>query len=149
MQLTPKQISFLEDLISQETTCIEKYERYSQMAFSGSLKNLFSDLANSEKSHKVTLEKIIGGCCPEFSNSQPQASTFSKFDYSTNDNRNSDSFLCKDSLSMEKHVSSVYDTSIFEMSDQCIRAALNHIQKEEQSHGESIYNYLSANSMYF
>lgn len=59
-----------------------------------------------------------------------------------------DSFLCNDALAMEKHVSSDYNTSIFEFRDQNARNTLNHIQKEEQEHGKMIYDYMSQNGMY-
>ena len=59
-----------------------------------------------------------------------------------------DAFLCGDALAMEKHVSSVYDTSIFEFSSPELRAALNHIQTEEQQHGEKLYAYMKCNNMY-
>ena len=59
-----------------------------------------------------------------------------------------DAYLCRDALSTEKHVSSVYDTSVFEFRDQPARDALGHIQSEEQEHGKQIYDYMSANGMY-
>lgn len=59
-----------------------------------------------------------------------------------------DKALCMDMLSTEKHVSSTYDTVIFECSDTNIRQVLNHIQKEEQEHGEQLFNYMQANGMY-
>ncbi|NMC57354.1 MAG: spore coat protein [Eubacteriaceae bacterium] len=59
-----------------------------------------------------------------------------------------DKALCMDMLSMEKHVSSTYDTVIFECSDTNIRQVLNHIQKEEQEHGEQLFKYMQANGMY-
>ena len=62
--------------------------------------------------------------------------------------KSKDAFLCKDALAMEKHVSSIYDTSIFEFSSPVLRDTLNHIQKEEQNHGEQIYQYMSKNGMY-
>lgn len=63
-------------------------------------------------------------------------------------NKQNDSYLCSDLLSTEKHVSSVYNTAIFEFKNTQIRDALNHIQKEEQQHGEEIYNYMAQNGMY-
>ena len=68
--------------------------------------------------------------------------------YESNQNKQQDSYLCTDALSTEKHVSSVYNTGIFEFKDPGIREALNHIQKEEQQHGEQIYNYMEINGMY-
>ena len=62
--------------------------------------------------------------------------------------KKNDAYLCKDALAMEKHVSSVYDMSVFEFSSPTLRDTLAHIQKEEQNHGEKLYNYLSCNNMY-
>lgn len=59
-----------------------------------------------------------------------------------------DAMLCKDMLMTEKYVSGAYDTAIFEFTDANVRQTLNHIQKEEQQHGEGIYNYLSSHGMY-
>lgn len=59
-----------------------------------------------------------------------------------------DKDLCSDMLMVEKYVSGAYDTAIFEMTDKNVRQVLNHIQKEEQEHGEGIYNYMKNNGMY-
>ncbi|MDD3202923.1 MAG: spore coat protein, partial [Pygmaiobacter massiliensis] len=55
---------------------------------------------------------------------------------------------CADALSTEKHVSSVYDTSVFEFAQPELRNALNHIQGEEQGHGKQIYDYMSSHGLY-
>lgn len=151
MQLNQKQTMLLEDLKAQEEICIQKYNNYSSMAYSGELKNLFNDLLNSEKTHFNTLNDILSGKQPNLSsNSSTQSSQpcNSKTTYSTVELKKQDEYLCKDALSMEKHVSSVYDVSIFEMADPSVRNALNHIQKEEQQHGEKLFCYMSCNSMY-
>lgn len=59
-----------------------------------------------------------------------------------------DKDLCSDMLSTEKYVSSAYDTAIFECTNASIRQVLNHIQKEEQEHGEQIFNYMYSHGMY-
>ena len=59
-----------------------------------------------------------------------------------------DAYLCKDALSGEKQVSSLYNTCVFEFKDASVRAALAHIQTEEQNHGKMIYDYMAANGMY-
>ncbi|MEG2144480.1 MAG: spore coat protein, partial [Oscillospiraceae bacterium] len=41
-----------------------------------------------------------------------------------------------------------YDTSIFEFKNKNVRDTLNHIQKEEQEHGEKIYGFMAQNGMY-
>ncbi|NLF84248.1 MAG: spore coat protein [Candidatus Gastranaerophilales bacterium] len=56
--------------------------------------------------------------------------------------------LVHDLLSTEKYVSSTYNTAIFEFNDSNIRQTLNHIQKEEQQHGEILYNYMKQNGAY-
>ena len=59
-----------------------------------------------------------------------------------------DKFLCQDALATEKHVSSLYNTSVFEFTSPTMRDTLAHIQKEEQNHGETLYSYMSVNGMY-
>ena len=51
-------------------------------------------------------------------------------------------------LSTEKHASALYDTSVFEFTAPNARKVLNHIQAEEQQHGEQLYSYMNANGMY-
>ena len=58
-----------------------------------------------------------------------------------------DAYLCQDALSMEKHVSGVYNMSIFEFRAPQARDVLSHLQKEEQQHGEMLYGYMSRNGM--
>jgi rubrerythrin len=59
-----------------------------------------------------------------------------------------DKYLCTDSLTMEKYVSGLYDTAIFEFVNLKNRDALNYIQKQEQQHGQKIYAYMAKNGMY-
>jgi len=59
-----------------------------------------------------------------------------------------DKYLCQDGLTMEKYVSGIYDTAIFEFTNSQNREALNYIQKQEQQHGEWIYNFMAQNGMY-
>lgn len=61
---------------------------------------------------------------------------------------NTDKVLLQDMLSTEKYVSSAYDTSIFEAAQPTVRQALQHIQKEEQQHGEQIFQYMNSHGMY-
>ncbi|MFY9173840.1 MAG: spore coat protein [Peptococcia bacterium] len=62
--------------------------------------------------------------------------------------KNLEEYICTDLLSTEKYVSSTYDTAIFEFTNPQIRQVLNHIQKEEQQHGEEIFLYMQSNGMY-
>lgn len=60
----------------------------------------------------------------------------------------SDKDLCSDMLTFEKHVSGTYDTAIFEFRDPQVRSVLNHIQKEEQQHGEAIFKFMEKKGWY-
>jgi len=62
--------------------------------------------------------------------------------------QNSDKDLCTDLLMTEKYVSGAYNTAIFEFGNTQVRDVLNHIQKEEQQHGESIFKYMESKGMY-
>ena len=150
MTLTPKETSLLTDLKSQEQLCIEKYGKYSNEACDPELKKLFSSIKSTEEGHLSTITRIMGGeevamAAPPTAASQKQSFTPSSCPA---DAKTKDSFLCKDALTMEKHVSSLYDTSIFEFTSTTLRDTLAHIQKEEQNHGEELYSYMSANAMY-
>lgn len=94
----------------------------------------------------------MGGTVPAMQsggNNQAQLNFTPTYNTASSDpNKQRDSYLCTDLLSTEKHVSSVYNTAIFEFKDTNTRNVLNHIQKEEQQHGEQIYNYMAQNGMY-
>lgn len=152
MQLTQKETSFLKDLKEQEQTCVEKYNKYSAEACDGQLKGLFTQIGQTEQQHLDTINQIMSGTVPAMQsggNNQPQLNFTPVYNTgSSNQNKQKDSYLCTDLLSTEKHVSSVYNTAVFEFKDTNIRNVLNHIQKEEQQHGEQIYNYMAQNGMY-
>ena len=159
MNFTPKEESLLKELRSQERLCVEKYGRYAESAHDQCLKDLFGGIRQTETRHLQTLDQLFSGTVPQ---QQPQQSRQSQPQQTRQPLHQSagnhpaqnspewqqDSFLCSDALTMEKHVSGLYDTSIFEFSDPAVRQALNHIQSEEQGHGESIYSYMHQNGMY-
>lgn len=152
MQLTQKETSLLKDLKEQEQICVEKYNKYSTEASDGQLKNLFAQIGQTEKQHLDTINQIMSGTVPTMQsggNQQKQLNFTPAYNTAgSSQNKQKDSYLCTDLLSTEKHVSSVYNTCIFEFKDTNIRDILNHIQKEEQQHGEQIYNYMAQNGMY-
>lgn len=160
MVLSQKENMLLEDLKSQEKLCVEKYNQYASDACDGQLKNLFSQIGQTEQGHLNTIEQIISGTVPSMnsgsnssntssSSGQQTSSTQSSSSSSSNStNQQRDQFLCSDILSTEKHVSSTYNTCIFEFKDDQVRNTLNHIQKEEQEHGKKIYDYMSSHGMY-
>ena len=150
MNLTPKENSLLCDLKSQEQLCIDKYSKYEASAADPCLKSLFCNIKNTEQSHLSTISRILSG--EEVTTNAAPSAVSQKLECPLSSvsaqEKQSDAFLCKDALAMEKHVSSLYDTSIFEFNSPVLRDTLNHIQKEEQNHGEQLYMYMSKNGMY-
>ncbi len=150
MTLTQKEHSLLADLKSQEQLCIEKYGKYENDAHDPCLKSLFKSIKSTEENHLSTVSRIMSG--EEVSTSTAPTAVSQKLECAMSScsecEKQSDAFLCKDALAMEKHVSSLYDTSIFEFTSPTLRDTLNHIQKEEQNHGEQLYEYMSKNNMY-
>ena len=148
MMLTAKETSLLKDLKSQEKLCVEKYGKSAQEACSGQLKDLFTQIGQKESQHLQTLEQIVSGSVPQTGGTNQQAAPALRPEAYQDADKQKDAYLCQDTLAMEKHVSATYNTSIFEFTDPAVRSALNHIQKEEQQHGEWIYGYMSQNGMY-
>ena len=149
MQLSQKETELLSDLREQEQLCIDKYEKHSACAVDGQLKNLFTQIAGIERSHLDTINKIGQGQVPATGGSpQPQPSFSAVYANNKTPDKKNDCFLCTDLLTTEKHASHLYDTCVFEFTDEGVRRALNHIQSEEQGHGKMIYDYMKTNSMY-
>lgn len=155
MKLNKKETNLLNELKMSEELCVEKYERYSKQAKDKNLKSLFNAIGNEESQHLNTINGILSGKMPDMSSSEtpndkntkvPKKVCYNKECSSTD--KQHDAYLCTDALSTEKHVSSSYNTDIFEFANKQIRDALNHIQKEEQQHGKQIYDYMDANGMY-
>ena len=150
MTLTQKETNLLNDLKSQEQLCIEKYTKYANEACDPTLKGLFNSIKSTEEGHLSTITKMLGG--EEVTMPAAPTAVSQKLNIAPSscpaDQKQRDGFLCKDALATEKHVSALYDTSIFEFSNPTLRDTLNHIQKEEQNHGEQLYEYLAKNNMY-
>ena len=150
MQFTQKEKDLLKDMKDQEQLCIDKYTRHSQAAHDAQLKNLFSCIAQVERQHLDTLTSLEGNSSSHSSGSSVSCPTTFSATYGTSETceKKDDAFLCSDLLAIEKHASHMYDTCVFEFSDDSLRNTINHIQKEEQNHGKMIYDYMKTNSMY-
>lgn len=148
--LNQKETTLLKDLQSQEQLCIDKYSRYENQANNAKLKGLMNKIGQQEQTHLNTINQILNGQVPPVPQAKsPEQPPNETAQYMTNSAEfANDKYICTDALGTEKHVSSTYNTCIFEFADVNIRANLNHIQKEEQEHGEMIYNYMSQNGMY-
>ena len=151
MTLTTKETDILKDLKGQEQLCIEKYSKYKDQACDPQLKAIFSELKTTEENHLQTICRIMNGEEVSMGSEMKKAGAdkFNGGQYSLGEDcKQNDAFLCKDALSMEKHVSGVYNTGLFEFSSPILRDTLAHIQKEEQNHGEKLYSYMAACGMY-
>jgi len=143
--LTQKERMLLEDLKSSEEICVVKYANYASLAQDKQLKTLFENHAKLEQQHLNTVNSLLSGQIPPMSQQnnvqQPQGDENASLSIS-------DKELCTDMLMTEKHVSSTYNTAIFEFADKRVRDILNHIQKEEQQHGEAIFKYMETKGLY-
>ncbi len=148
MNLTQKETSLLKDLKDQEKLCIDKYNKHAACAKDAQLKDLFTKLANVEQGHLNSLNQVSNGTVPSPCQDKGSTMTFTATYTTDTPEKQNDCYLCTDVLNGEKHASHLYDTCIFEFSDENCRNLLNHIQKEEQQHGKMIYDYMTVNSMY-
>ena len=103
MTLTTKEQGLIADLKSSEEICIQKYNKYSNEACDKELKNLFCRLSQNEQTHLDWLTQIQNGCVPDTNNAQKASDC--GLEGRTPVCKELDTFLCKDALSMEKHVS--------------------------------------------
>ena len=154
--LTQKEKGLLQDQKTHEEVCIKKYNEYANKAQDPQLKQIFRSHAQKEQQHFDTINQIISGQVPNMSQSGQQQgqqssqgqSTQGQQPIRTGSGSKSDGDLCNDILMTEKYVSGAYDSAIFEFRDPNIRQTLNHIQKEEQQHGESVFKYMESMGLY-
>lgn len=169
VQLSTKERFLLEDAKTHEQNCIRKYENYENLACDAQLKAVFRANAQKEQEHLQTINQLLSGQVPSMNQSGGQSGQNSQGSQSTQQSgastmsqqqsinmqssgnspfKASDKELCTDMLMTEKYVSGAYDTTIFEFKDTNVRDVLNHIQKEEQKHGEAIFAYMQSKGMY-
>lgn len=155
---TQKEMQLLEDQKTHEQVCINKYTNYAAQAKDNQLKQIFDANAKVEHEHLNTINQLISGQIPQLNQQQNQQQN-----QGMGQNANqapgmnnakagmtgaSDRDMCIDMLMTEKYVSGSYNTSIFEFSNTNVRDVLNHIQKEEQKHGEAISQYMQVKGLY-
>ncbi len=150
-QLTQKERMLLEDQKKHEEVCIQKYRTYAAQVQDSQLKQLLNNYAQQEQQHLDSINQMLAGQIPSMTQGQQgqQASpTMTAGTQPGGAANQQDAMLLNDLLMTEKYVSNAYNTAIFEFTNSQMRQALNHIQKEEQQHGEGIYNYMNAHGMY-
>jgi spore coat protein CotF len=153
--LSTKERMLLEDEKGHEEICVQKYSDYAQQASDQQLKDLFNNHANIEQEHLNTINQLLSGQVTPINNQQganqqqqQQQGTNAQQQGNSASYNPKDKELCTDMLMTEKYVSSTYNTAIFEFRDTNVRDVLNHIQKEEQKHGEAIFKYMESKGMY-
>lgn len=151
MILNEKETNAVKSLQSQEKSCIEKYDKYSQQAKDAELKNLFQTLKQKEEQHYQSLGQLLSGTVPTCNcndssgkNYEPKATYTGS---ATSSDKEHDCFLATDCIATEKLVSSEYNTNVFVFGNSDVRKLFADIQVEEQNHAEMIYKYKTANKM--
>lgn len=160
--LTQKERMLLQDQAKHEEICIQKYQNYAQQVQDPQLKQMLNTFAQQEQQHLNSINQMLAGQMPSTGQGQQQGqqaqnqqqsnqqmqSTQSQSGGTFNPAGQHDAALLTDLLMTEKYVSGAYDTAIFEFTCPQKRQILNHIQKEEQQHGEGIFNYMQSHGMY-
>lgn len=151
MILNEKEITAINELMTQEQRCVEKYQRFSQEAKDPVLKNLFSTLSQHEQKHYDSLHQVLNGKVPSCDCNDTAGKNYSPTaTYKANDDsedKKTDCFLATDCISSEKMVSGEYNSDVFTFADSDVRKLLADIQIEEQNHAEMLFKYKTVNSM--
>ena len=151
MILKEKERAAIEDLQTQEKSCVEKYGKYAKEAKDPELKNLFSRLQKEEQKHYDSLSQVLNGSVPDCDCNDSQGRDYApKAAYSSmssNADKEHDAFLATDCIGTEKLVSGEYNTDVFVFGESKIRKLLADIQIEEQNHAEMLFKYKMANGM--
>ena len=148
IKLTQKERMLLEDGKKQENLCVKKYQSYASQVQDLQLKNLLLEIAQEEQHHLDMINQILQGMQPNMAHKSSNASIQANTTFQGPNDNTKDQILLEDLLSTEKYVSGFYDTAVFESADPNVRQALQHIQKDEQNHGEKLFNYMNSHGMY-
>lgn len=160
ISLNQKERGLLEDQKKQEELCVKKYQSCASQTQDPQLGQLFTTLAQQEQQHLNSINQLLSGQMPAMGQGMQQGGQQTQQGgqqfsgqsvlppIESGNTVQNDAAMCEDLLATEKYVSSTYNTAIFEFRDPGIRQVLNHIQKEEQQHGEQLYAYMAAHGMY-
>ena len=151
MILKEKERTTIQDLQTQEKSCIEKYGRYAQQAKDPELKNLFQMLQEQERQHFESLGKVLNGevtqcdCNDSAGKEYEPKATYTSVN--SQEDKMNDAFLATDCIGTEKLVSGEYNSEVFAFENSGVRKLLADIQVEEQNHAEMLYKYKMVNGM--
>ena len=149
--LNEKERAVIQDLQTQEKSCVEKYGKYAEAARDPELKSLFQSIQKQEEEHYQSLSQVLSGNLPDCDCNDSQGRDYApKAAYSSmssNADKEHDAFLATDCIGTEKLVSGEYNTDVFVFVESKIRKLLADIQIEEQNHAEMLFKYKMANGM--
>jgi spore coat protein CotF len=148
IKLSQKERLLLEDGKKQEELCIKKYQGYVEKVQDAQLKNLLMEIAQEEQHHYNMIDQMLQGKEPNMTHSGGTTIPQTNDTLEGPGGNTSDQTLLEDLLSTEKYVSSFYDTTVFEAADPIVRKAVQHIQQDEQNHGEKLFSYMNSRGMY-
>ena len=151
MVLKETERTAIENLRTQEKSCIEKYQKYAQQAIDPELKNLFEQLRKKEQTHYDSLTQVLDGTVPSSDCNDSDGRDYEPRAIYTaasqSEDKMHDAFLATDAIGTEKLVSGEYNTNVFMFGDSDLRKLMADIQVEEQNHAEMLYKYKTANGM--
>ncbi len=156
MILTEKETTTIEDLRTQEQSCIAKYNKYKTEAKDPVLRDLFEELEKNEQKHYDALTQILEGNCAKSSSCDLETDYERARDYepkatydemTNSEDKKHDCYLATDCIGTEKLVSGEYNSDVFVFGNGEIRKVLAQIQIEEQNHAQMLWKYKTANGM--
>ena len=144
MILKEKERTVIQDLQTQEKSCIEKYGKYAQQARDPELKSLFQTLQKKEQEHYGTVPQV--NCNDSDGRDYQPKTTYTSV--MSSEDKEHDAFLATDCIGTEKLISGEYNSEVFAFEDSGVRKLLADIQVEEQNHAEMLYKYKTVNGMF-
>ena len=118
MVLTEKETTVIEDLKTQERSCVEKYKKYSEQAKDPVLRDLFSEIHKDEQKHFDSLDSVLKGSVPTCDCNDSKGKNYNPkatYDALVNsEDKKHDCFLATDCIGTEKLVSGEYNSDVFE-----------------------------------
>ena len=151
MVLTEKETTVIEDLKTQERSCVEKYKKYSEQAKDPVLRDLFSEIHKDEQKHFDSLDSVLKGAVPTCDCNDSKGRDYNPkatYDALVNsEDKKHDCFLANDCIGTEKLVSGEYNSDVFAFGESNVRKLLADIQIEEQNHAEMLWKYKTVNGM--
>ena len=116
MILKEKEKTVIQDLQTQEKSCVEKYGRYAEQAKDPELKNLFQTIQKEEQKHYDSLTQVLDGQVPQCDCNDSNGKDYEpKQTYKMMDDsedKKNDKFLATDCIGTEKLVSGEYNGEI-------------------------------------